>query len=179
MVKRTVEGYPYEEFIYCYCNCGFTRPKYDKKNRPRKYIGRHNVKGKRAYNYKGGYIDASGYRRIRRVGHPFTDRKCYVREHRAIFEDYYKCILLPWGHVHHKDGNKLNNDISNLEGFTDKQHTTHHNRKDMSDRVCLLCGGTKTFTHKHNNSQNWYRYKDGWICSYCRDKLRRKNKKGN
>lgn len=177
MLRKTVEGYPYQEFIYCHCNCGFTRPKSYDKDRPGIYIGRHCVKGRRAHNYKGGYIDASGYRRIRRVGHPFADKKGYVREHRAIFEDHYQCILLPWGTVHHKDGNTLNNDIKNLEGMMNYQHTIRHNKVDFSDRVCLLCGGTTTFIHKRNNSQNWYRYQNGWICSFCRDKLRRMKKK--
>lgn len=33
VIKKTVEGYPFEEFIYCGCKCGLTRPKYDKRGR--------------------------------------------------------------------------------------------------------------------------------------------------
>lgn len=46
--------------------------------------------------------------------------------HRAIYEDYYKCTLLPNTIIHHKDGNKLNNCISNLKAMTRGQHTTLH-----------------------------------------------------
>jgi hypothetical protein len=32
------------EFIYCACNCGFTRPKYDNQERERKYISGHHFR---------------------------------------------------------------------------------------------------------------------------------------
>lgn len=34
------------EFVYCKCNCGFTRPKYDSQNRIRIYIKGHSTKGR-------------------------------------------------------------------------------------------------------------------------------------
>lgn len=48
--------------------------------------------------------------------------------HRLIFEDYYKCTLFSNGIIHHKDGNKLNNRISNLELITKGEHNTLHNK---------------------------------------------------
>lgn len=45
--------------------------------------------------------------------------------HRQVWEDHFGEI--PKGfHVHHKDGNTLNNDISNLECITAKKHREHH-----------------------------------------------------
>lgn len=46
VIKKTREGYLFEEFIYCGCNCGFTRPKYDKHGRELKYIAGHQNRGK-------------------------------------------------------------------------------------------------------------------------------------
>lgn len=45
--------------------------------------------------------------------------------HRLIFEDFYGYI--PDGyHVHHKDGNKLNNCILNLQLISEKEHHSLH-----------------------------------------------------
>ena len=48
--------------------------------------------------------------------------------HRCIYEDYHKCTILPSIVVHHKDHNKTNNSIDNLELMTWKQHTSHHHK---------------------------------------------------
>jgi hypothetical protein len=42
VLRKTVDGYLYEEFIYCGCKtCGKTRPKYDESGRERKFIRGH------------------------------------------------------------------------------------------------------------------------------------------
>lgn len=37
-------------------------------------------------------------------------------------------------------------------------------------KVCLIDSIHKTYIDKYNH-QHWYRYKDGWVCSRCRNKL--------
>lgn len=49
MLSKTKEGYYYEEFIYCECQCGLTRPRFDNYRKEKKYINGHNQKGKRGY----------------------------------------------------------------------------------------------------------------------------------
>ena len=44
------------------------------------------------------------------------------KEHRLIMEDVVGCKLQPEEHVHHLDGNGMNNDISNLEILPEKVH---------------------------------------------------------
>lgn len=49
------------------------------------------------------------------------------RLHRLIYEDYYSLSLSSDDAIHHKDGNKLNNQIDNLERMSISEHITHHN----------------------------------------------------
>lgn len=46
--------------------------------------------------------------------------------HRLLYEDYHKCTLAPKVAIHHKDGNKTNNKISNLELMTVSEHRRLH-----------------------------------------------------
>ena len=58
--------------------------------------------------------------------HDNGDRK---KLHRVVYEDYHKCTLLPSTVVHHIDGNKKNNDISNLKIMSSSEHAKLHNEK--------------------------------------------------
>src|SRR5215472_2345314 len=107
--------------IFCKCGCGKTRLNRDKKGNLHEYIkghnnyARHYNVGKDHPNYKGGRIkNGGGYWMVLRHDHHEANRDGYVSEHRVVYEDYYHCYLLPWTKIHHKDGNKENNDISNL-----------------------------------------------------------------
>ena len=51
-----------------------------------------------------------------------------VKKHRFVFEGILGRPLLPSEDVHHKDGNKLNNDPSNLEIIPHGDHTKLHNK---------------------------------------------------
>ncbi|MGE5661486.1 MAG: NUMOD3 domain-containing DNA-binding protein, partial [Ignavibacteriales bacterium] len=46
MLRKTVEGYLYEEFIFCCCGCKKTRSKYDNNHRLKSFIIGHHCKGK-------------------------------------------------------------------------------------------------------------------------------------
>lgn len=48
--------------------------------------------------------------------------------HRLIWEDFYGPIPEGWI-IHHKDENKLNNCICNLELMRKEDHNSHHNEK--------------------------------------------------
>lgn len=53
--------------------------------------------------------------------------------HRLIFEEFYGKI--PDGcHIHHKDGNTLNNCIMNLQLLTKREHISLHNKKRIGEK---------------------------------------------
>lgn len=45
-----------------------------------------------------------------------------VREHRFVMEQHIGRKLESWEHVHHIDGNHLNNDINNLQVLSNSEH---------------------------------------------------------
>lgn len=80
---------------------------------------------------KGGYIcSRSGYKRVQYKG-----RK--IEEHRLIMMDYLGRELKTYEHVHHINGNKLDNRIENLKVVTRWEHPSYH--KTGNKRVCLIC----------------------------------------
>lgn len=71
--------------------------------------------------WKGGqYINSQGYKMIR------IKTNNYIREHRYIMEQFLKRSLERTEVVHHKNGNKIDNRIENLQILTRKEHLRLH-----------------------------------------------------
>ena len=58
--------------------------------------------------------------------HPNCTQRGYVLMHRIVMENHLKRVLNENEVVHHKDGNKHNNDIANLEVLERGLHSKHH-----------------------------------------------------
>ena len=72
------------------------------------------------------YIDPDGYVRVF-VGYDYEGSfRGYMREHIYNMEKYLHRQLKKYEKVHHKDGNKQNNKIENLEILSDRQHGWYH-----------------------------------------------------
>lgn len=70
--------------------------------------------------------------------HPNKTSNGYVLEHRIVMENELRRLLKSNEIVHHKDGNKKNNDIHNLEVMTHSEHTILHNQTGRQ-MVILMC----------------------------------------
>lgn len=67
-----------------------------------------------------------GYKQIKiphnHLCYPMADKHGRVRVHRLIMAENLGRVLEPWELVHHKDGNKLNNSLDNLEILKSLEH---------------------------------------------------------
>jgi hypothetical protein len=82
-------------------------------------------KGKKHSSWKGGISLTNGYRCVLSPSHPHAN-KGYVYEHRLKIEKKLDRFLSSYEYVHHIDGNKLNNRISNLQLMSRAEHARHH-----------------------------------------------------
>lgn len=79
-------------------------------------------KGKRSMNWKGGrIIDKFGYVQIWKPEHPNAKMAGYVHEHRLAMSEKMGRPLLSSESVHHKNGNRSDNRVENLELWTSVQ----------------------------------------------------------
>lgn len=167
----------------CVCGCGEQLLDRDRWGNSRQYIYGHNWCGKNNLNWRGGRrLGNHGYWVILRHDHHEADRDGYVLEHRLVYEEYHKCCLLSWSRIHHDDGDKENNEISNLIITSRWEHKNKFHREDFG-QVCERCGSTdvcrNSFTKMgkqrfrcNNCRKNWSVNKTGsidfgQICQNC------------
>lgn len=89
--------------------------------------------------------------------------------HRVIYEDYHKCTILPNGVIHHKDKNRTNNNIDNLELMDSFEHLSLHHTdenyglvgenhpnygKNHSDKSMVQMSKTRTATGYYRVSKD-------------------------
>lgn len=85
------------------------------------------------WNWKGGRcIDVDGYILVRAPDHPHCDNRGYIREHRLVMERVLGRYLLPTEVVDHIDGQRANNDPSNLRVFASNRE---HLAATLKERV--------------------------------------------
>ena len=91
------------------------------------------MKNHTPYNYKGGVIRHKGYVYVLNKTHPNRDRDGYVLEHRLIMENHIGRFLSTAEIVHHKNGVRNDNRISNLELLqSQSEHMKqHHTAKGL------------------------------------------------
>jgi hypothetical protein len=125
-------------------------------------------------NWKGGrYIDKDGYVHIHVPNHPCAYSNGWALEHIVFMCGLLGRRLMRDEEVHHKDKNKSNNDLTNLELLTKTQHARKHhfnpqNRGEDEINIQIICacgcgqrlkkyderGRPRTVLHGHNNRRS-------------------------
>lgn len=113
--------------IPCACGCGELIQFITSNRGVRKYKNGHNSKlqpkSEEAFNWKGGKrINHQGYVLIYKPEHPLAFPNGYVLEHRVVMEEHIGRRLEPWEDIHHKNSNRTDNRIENLELMTHGEH---------------------------------------------------------
>ena len=71
-----------------------------------------------------------------------TNRKYSMPYHRYLWEKHYDIKIPRYHEIHHKDGNKTNNDISNLQMMSKSAHKKLHReyraRKKIVKRIAKV-----------------------------------------
>jgi hypothetical protein len=127
-------------------------------------------KGARHNRWKGGRnYDGQGYIKIWNPEHPFCNNHGYVLEHRLIMEKYLGRYLNESEVVHHKNEIRDDNRLENLQLMSKEDHNTHHNKRDLSNRVCFICGGKARIEKNANGRlyEHWHKLNDNVICGRC------------
>lgn len=85
-----------------------------------------------------------------------------IDEHRKVMEQYLGRKLERNEYVHHKNGNKRDNRLENLELMTPLEHNQHHFEKLPRTKICIECGKEFEPPIKHRG-RNQLCSKECWI----------------
>ena len=125
-----------EAAILCACGCGLAIPPRYPDGKPRygrsqagNFIHGHNMKGKRGANHpqwNGGRYRHRNYWYVYLPEHPTANAQGYIFEHRLIWEQVHHRLLMANEHIHHINGNGLDNRPKNLVALTISKHRRGH-----------------------------------------------------
>lgn len=102
-------------------------------------------------------------------GKKYRNRYCY--EHHLIYWQHYGIVPNENEIIHHKDGNKHNNDINNLVLITKKEHDSYHNRLRKRHWILLKCPTcNKLFILPYRQSHIVKKYKASYCSKECSNK---------
>jgi hypothetical protein len=172
------------------CECGDPKceemiPSITMQGKPRKYAENHGKRGKLNNFYKSGrrekeeYILLSGYK-----DHPNSNARGEILEHILVMTEHLNRPLFEGEIIHHKNKDKKDNRIENLELTDRSKHQNTHNprkdyRKDMTGITCLECGSDTTYPSK-NGQPHWCLHPitgQPYVCEKCYKRLKSKIQK--
>lgn len=119
-------------------------------------------------------LSVSGYRVRYMPDHPMSDKAGRLLEHRLVMSEHLGRLLESHEVVHHKDGNRSNNAIENLELLqSHKEHVAVHAKESELYQLhkqgllrCSACRVIKPFAAFDEGKTMRYGYKNQ--CKACR-----------
>lgn len=134
--ERRIRLAPKNPSGLCECGCGELTPLAASDNPGRGYRAGHHLRfvpghqvqsGSASHKWKGGrFVHRSGYVFVMAPEHHSANRDGYVLEHRLVIEQHLGRQLSKQEHVHHVDGDKANNALSNLVVLQKRAHHKLH-----------------------------------------------------
>jgi hypothetical protein len=131
----------------CLCGCGkdcynkfapghHMKVLYKGKNNPAKRAEvRLKLSGKNHHNWKGGTRVVKGYEYTHYPLHPNSNKMGYILTSHMVMELKIGRLIKKNEVVHHKDHNRLNNDINNLELMDKIEHYKFHTKITKRDKL--------------------------------------------
>lgn len=166
----------------CVCGCGYLILIIGGNHQIRSYKFGHFPRGEKSHRYKNGKSKSMGYETTYFRDNPYGYYR-QIHTHRLVMSQFLGRKLERWEHVHHIDGNKENNDISNLQLLTDSEHAVitvksrkkKHNGEKCSNPDCKTPYETYINPEGH---QIWCRDGNGgYLCKKCYQNKQYKLKK--
>jgi hypothetical protein len=87
------------------------------------------------WRYSQRTQDKDGYVRVFSVNHPHANGRKMIALHVMVMEQHIGRQIAASECVHHVNGNKLDNDLSNLMLMTRSSHSKHHAPETMAKRT--------------------------------------------
>jgi hypothetical protein len=117
-----------------------------------------------------GHSVNNGYIILYRPKHPLANSKGYVSEHRMVAFDA-GLLVDRSDHVHHRDGDRANNAIGNLEVVSLSEHARLHDHVGSWERAKTHCPAG----HPYDEANTWTDARGSRHCRACwRDAYRRR-----
>jgi hypothetical protein len=88
---------------------------------------------------KGFVITPKGYKLLYKPEHPMASKNGYLAEHRYVMAEHLGRTLSSNEVVHHKNGNKMDNRVENLEVLSKRTHDALPRPRGSLE--CPHCGG--------------------------------------
>ncbi len=113
---------------------------------------RYEIANGRASSRRKPNLNPNGYLRVYVPGHPCAHKRGWALEHRYVWHEAHGPI--PPGHIiHHKNEDKTDNRIENLECMSKTEHDRSHIRENLGAKDAV--GDTRAFAAWRRIHSSW------------------------